>query len=92
MEQHLYLKEIHDLCKENKYGSKEKNSPLIDLRKLKRSNAKINEKHQKETQEGKRHAYPDYANLDEGQEPMQYKKAFCHSKLAQYVFTNTNVQ
>ena len=44
MEQHLYLKEIHDLCKENKYGSKETNGPLIDLRKLKRSNAKIKEK------------------------------------------------
>ena len=43
MEQHLCLEEIHDLCKENKYCSKEKNGPLIDLRKLKRSNAKINE-------------------------------------------------
>ena len=44
MEQHLCLKKIHDVCKENKYSSKEKNGPLIDLRELKRSNAKINEK------------------------------------------------
>ena len=43
MEQHICLKETCDVCKENKYGSK-RNYPLIDLRKLKRSNAKINEK------------------------------------------------
>ena len=41
MEQHLCLKETCDIYK---YDNKEKNGPLINLRKHKRSNAKINEK------------------------------------------------
>ena len=44
MEEYLCLKETCDICKENKCDNKEKNDHLIDLRKLKRSNAKINEK------------------------------------------------
>ena len=32
-----------EICKENKYSTNEKHGPLIDLRTLKRSSAKINE-------------------------------------------------
>ena len=35
------MKETCDVCKENKYGSKDKEDPLKGLRKLKRSNTKI---------------------------------------------------
>ena len=48
-----------DMCKHNKYGTIKENSPLVDLRLVKKSNTKINEPPKK----GKYNIISDNLNL-----------------------------